>query len=490
MITELFEEAQDTMRDAQAIVLMTAVALGGVSCSPSPQAPPTPAGPSASQVRQIAREAYTYGFPLVVNYSTLHKQALDTTSKDFRAPLNVIGRTTGVATPDDKFVVTPNSDTPYTFLWADLRAEPIVITVPKIEEGRYYTGQLIDLYTFNFAYLGSRAYGNGGGTYLLAGPGWSGETPKGITALIRSETQFAYVLFRTQLFDAADLANVTKIQAGYDAKPLSAYLGGAAPPPAASVAWPTPSDDMLTGPTLFSYLNFMLQFCPTPPSEQALMTRFAALNIGAGKTFDVGALSPELQQAVKDGIADAEGDLAGLMKQINAEAISSSDMFGSREFLKNNYLHRFAGAKLGLYGNSGEEAIYLAYFVDATAAPADASKHGYSLTFPKGGLPPAKAFWSLTMYDGKTQLLVANPLKRYLLNSTMLKSFTYGPDGSLTLYVRKDSPGAGREANWLPAPDGPFYAILRIYMPATEVINGTWKKPPLQPDVTGTTSGR
>lgn len=462
--------------------LIVVSAMYAAGCGASPQQPQTPSGPSAQEVRQIAREAYTYGFPLVVNYSTLYKQAIDSTGTDYRAPFNVIGRTAGVATPDDKFVVTPNSDTPYTFLWADLRAEPVVITVPKIEKGRYYTGQLIDLYTFNFAYLGSRAYGNDGGAFLLAGPGWTGEAPKDIAAVIRSETQFAYVLFRTQLFNVQDLPNVTKIQAGYDAKPLSAYLG-TAPPAAPAVSWPKPSDGMLTTPTLFSYLNFMLQFCPTHPSEQALMERFATLNIGPGKTFDFSALSPELQKAAHDGIADAESDLAGLMKKINTEEISSSDMFGSREFLKNNYLHRFAGAKLGLYGNSGEEAIYLAYFVDATGAPADASKHSYSLTFPKGGLPPARAFWSLTMYDGKTQLLVANTLKRYLLNSTMLKSFQHGKDGSLTLYVRKDSPGAGKDANWLPAPNGPFYAILRIYMPGPDVIDGTWQKPPLQPDV-------
>jgi hypothetical protein len=212
-----------------------------------------------------------------------------------------------------------------------------------------------------------------------------------------------------------------------------------------------------------------------------MMGRFAKLNIGAGKRFDWASLSPEMQKAVNDGIADAGLELGGLMKRINADEVSSPDLFGTREFLKSNYLYRYAGAKLGLYGNSGEEAIYLAYFVDANHQPLDASKTRYAITFPKGQLPPAKAFWSLTMYDGKSQLLVANPLKRYLLNSTMLQSFKYGSDGSLTLYVQKDSPGAGKEANWLPAPDGKFYAILRLYMPAPEVVNGTWKKPPMQP---------
>ena len=140
--------------------------------------------------------------------------AIDTSNKDYRAPFNTIANSANVATPDDKFVVTPNSDTPYSFLWMDLRAEPIIVTMPRIEKNRYYTGQMVDLYTYNFAYLGTRSYGNDGGTFMIAGPGWKGETPKGVTAVMQSETQFAYILFRTQLFNPADLGNVKKIQAG------------------------------------------------------------------------------------------------------------------------------------------------------------------------------------------------------------------------------------------------------------------------------------
>jgi hypothetical protein len=436
---------------------------------------------SDQDLRAIAKEAYIYGFPLVTNYQTMYKQAIDTTSPDYRAPFDVLTSAANVATPEDKFVVTPNSDTPYSYLWMDLRAEPVIVTMPKIEENRYYTGQMIDLYTFNFAYLGTRSYGNDGGTFMIAGPGWKGDTPKGVKAVAQSDTEFAYLLFRTQLFNPADLANVKKIQAGYKAQTLSQYLKQPAPPAAPAVNWPKPTPDALASPALFTYLNFMLQFCPTNPSEKDLMERFAKLNIGAGKTFDFAKLSPESQKAVTDGIGDAGQDLAALIKRINADEVSSSNMFGTRECLKNNYLYRFAGAKLGLYGNSGEEAIYLAYFVDGNNQPLDASKTSYTLLFPKGGLPPAKAFWSVTMYDGKTQFLVANPLKRHLLNSTMLKSFKYGGDGSLTIYVQKDSPGAAKESNWLPAPDGPFYAVLRVYMPGPEVVNGTWKKPPMQP---------
>lgn len=432
------------------------------------------------EARQIAKEAYVYGFPVAANYQTLYKQAIDTAGHDYRAPLNVLANSKGVATPDDKFVVTPNSDTPYSYLWMDLRAEPMVVTVPKIEQDRYYTGQLIDLYTFNFAYLGTRSFGNGGGDFLIAGPGWDGDTPKGIKAVLKAQTQFAYLLIRTQLFNPGDMKNVQEIQAGYRAQPLSAYLKRTLPPPAPAVNWPKPTDDMMTTPAMFPYVNFMLQFCPVDPSEADLMARFAKLNIGAGKTFDWSSFSPDVQQAVTGGIADANAELTGVMKKINADEISSGDMFGTREFLKNNYLYRYAGAKLGLYGNSREDAIYFGYFVDGSHQPLYASKNTYVLQFARGQLPEYKAFWSLTMYDGKTQLLVANPLKRYLLNSTTLESYKYGADGSLTFYIQHDSLGKDKEANWLPAPDGPFYAIYRVYMPGPAVVDGTWKKPPMQ----------
>jgi hypothetical protein len=138
---------------------------------------------------------------------------------------------------------------------------------------------------------------------------------------------------------------------------------------------------------------------------------------------------------------------------------------------------RAAAAKMGIYGNSKQEAYYTAYFKDGQGNPLDASKSGYTLTFPKGELPPAKAFWSVTMYDGNTQLLVANPINRYLINSPMLPNLKFNDDGSLTIYIQKESPGAEKESNWLPAPDGPFYAVLRIYWPEESVLDHTWKAP-------------
>jgi hypothetical protein len=438
-------------------------------------------GISADDARAIAKEAFIYGFPMAANYQTMYKQVVDTSNPDHRAPFNMVASSKSVATPEDKFVVTPNSDTPYSYLWMDLRAEPLVVTMPKIEPNRYYTGQMIDLYTYNFAYLGTRAYGNDGGTFLVAGPRWKGDKPAGIKDVLHPETEFAYLLFRTQLFNMADLPKVNRIQSGYKAQPLSSFLKQPAPPAPPAVNWPQPANITTPGPGIFPIINFLFQFCPPNPSESALLASFAKINVGPNQAFDMHKFSPEIQQAINDGIKDAGTDLDGVMKKINADLVSSGEMFGTRDFLKDNYLYRYTGAKLGLYGNSKQDALYFAYFVDANHQPLDASKSNYEVHFSKDGLPPTKAFWSLTMYDGKTQLLVANPLKRYLLNSTTLKSYKYGPDGSLTLYISHANPEPAKQSNWLPAPDGPFYSVLRVYLPGDAVVNGSWNKPQMQP---------
>jgi hypothetical protein len=156
---------------------------------------------SADEARTIAKEAYIYGFPLVDSYRVQYSYFVDRGNPEFKVPWNTLSNTARVYTPDDKAIQTPNSDTPYSFLGADLRAEPLVLTVPAIEEERYYSLQFIDMYTFNFAYVGSRATGNDGGSFLLAGPDWKGETPPGVKSVIRAETEFAFVLYRTQLFN-------------------------------------------------------------------------------------------------------------------------------------------------------------------------------------------------------------------------------------------------------------------------------------------------
>jgi hypothetical protein len=433
------------------------------------------------EVREIAKEAYVYGFPMVDNYRISHAYFVDKTNPEFKAPWNQIKNIPRVYTPADTAIQTPNSDTPYSFVGMDLRAEPIVITVPPIEKNRYYSVQLIDAYTQNFDYIGSRATGNDGGSYVIAGPAWKGDTPKGIKKVFRSETDFGIAGFRTQLFNPADLDNVKKIQAGYKAQPLSAFLGQPAPPAAPAINYfkpLTPAEEK-TSPEFFNELNFIMQYTPTVPSEEALRARFAKAGIAPGKTIDVNALSPEMKAAYTQGIQDAWAELANLEKtQIDTGKVTSGDLFGTRAFLKNNYLYRMAAAKLGIYGNSKEEAMYPMYLVDA-AGQKMSGANKYTLHFAPGQLPPVNAFWSLTMYRMPQSLLVANPINRYLINSPMLPQLVKDPDGGITLYVQNQSPGKDKEANWLPAPTGPFVAAMRLYWPKDEALEGKWKAPPM-----------
>jgi hypothetical protein len=433
-----------------------------------------------AQARAIAKEAYIYANPLVDAYRAMYGWIVDEQDPEFKAPLNRIGNVPRVFTPEDRAVQGPNSDTPYSFLALDLRTEPIVLTVPKIEKDRYFSIQLIDLYTHNFDYIGSRTTGNDGGRFLIAGPGWKGSTPKGITKVIRSETELVLAVYRTQLFSPDDLDKVKAIQAGYKVQPLSAFLGQPAPEPAPAIDFiePLTREEINKSPKLFQQLNFILQFCPTHPSEKDLMARFAKLDIGAGKTFDWNKFSPEIQAAIGQGIADAWADFAQLKERGDAGEVGSADIFGTREHLQNNYLYRWAGGALGLWGNSEAEAIYPAYWIDADGQKLDGA-HRYTLRFAPGQLPPVNAFWSLTMYDVPDLMLVANPIDRYLINSPMLPDFVRDGDGGITLYIQHDSPGKALEPNWLPAPAGPFYMSMRLYWPKAEALDGTWKLPPL-----------
>src|SRR6202034_2934347 len=264
-------------------------------------------GVSPDEARAIAKEAYIYGVPVVDNYRIQYAYFVDTKNREYKAPWNQIWNSARLFSPADKAIQTANSDKLYSMVGADLRAEPIVLTVPAIEKNRYFSVQLIDYYTQNFDYIGTRTTGNGGGTFLLAGPDWKGDTPKGIDKVFRSETELAFPGYRTQLFNPSDIDNVKKVQAGYKVQTLSAFLGQAAPnaPPAIDFIKPLTAAEQRTSPEFFNILNFVLRVCPTVPSEIALMERFAKIGVGAGKTFDVATLAPDTKTAVQQGMADA-----------------------------------------------------------------------------------------------------------------------------------------------------------------------------------------
>jgi hypothetical protein len=426
----------------------------------------------------IAKEAYIYSYPLVDNYRVEYAYFVDRKDPEFKAPWNQITNIPRVFTPADTAVQTPNSDTPYSWLGLDLRTEPIVLTLPPMDrKDRYFSVQMTDAYTFNFAYLGTRTTGNDGGRFLVAGPSWKGTMPKGVQKVIRSETDFIVIVYRTQLFNPSDIDNVKKIQAGYQVQQLSTFLNTTPPQPAPAVDFikPISKEEQKTSLEFFNLVNFVLQFCPTVPSETALRARFSKIGVGAGKTFDPNQLSPHIKTAIEQGRADAWAAFAGGVQRLSAGTLTSGDLFGTREAMKNNYLNRWLGT-IGIYGNSKQEALYPIYYVDSDAQKLNGS-HRYTLRFAPGQLPPVNAFWSLTMYDLPASLLVANPINRYLINSPMLPQLKRDADGGVTLLIQNESPSKDLQANWLPAPKGPFSMYMRLYWPKEEALDGKWSAP-------------
>ena len=432
---------------------------------------------TAAETKAIAEEAFIYGLPIVMNYAVMYEYAVDKDNPEFKAPFNQIKNEARVYTYKDTAVVTPNSDTPYSLIFMDLRAEPIVLSVPAVEKNRYYAVMLCDGNTFNYGYIGSRATGNDAGDYMVAGPDWKGETPAGIKKVFHSTTQFSLAVYRTQLFNPEDMPNVVKIQSGYVAQPLSAFLKQPAPPAAPAINFPKINKELVKT-NFFEYLGFALQFAPPGPEEKEIRAKLASIGKG---------LSSEQKAAVAEGMKEGEAKVEDGVKHLGTkiEGWNIASITGDRAFFNGDWLKRAEAAKAGIYGNDAVEAMYPLTTTLPNGEPLDGSKNKYTLTFAAGQFPPVNAFWSVTMYDGKTQLLIKNPIDRYLINSPMLPGVKKNADGSLTLYIQKDSPGAEKESNWLPAPDGSIYLVMRLYWPKTEAPSilppgeGTWKPPGL-----------
>jgi hypothetical protein len=417
------------------------------------------------QARSIAREAFIYAYAPIASYGTWSKQATMPDAPEYVGGFNTFRNYSQAFTPENKDIVTPNNDTPYSWAWLDLRAEPMVLSVPKVPTNRYYVMQLIDLFTYNFGYVGVRATGFDAGNYLIAGPGWTGDKPEKITKVIQSETEIVGILGRTSLDGPSDVDNVKAIQSKYKLIPLSAFLKVPSPRPEPMPEFPPYDQTKAATHDFIGYINFLLQFAqPTVASEKDLMVRFEKIGIGPGKTWDASKIDPAVLTAIDQGIADAKAE----MEEVAKKTLSSNGLFGSREFLKDDYMTRAMGAEKGLYGNSLEEAWYGGFIGDGSK-PA-------MLHFAPGQLPPAKFFWSLTLYTLPDRLLYANPLKRYSIGDRS-KGLVYGKDKSLTIYLSHSSPGKEKESNWLPAPEGKYSLVGRVYGPEKAAMDGTWKLP-------------
>jgi hypothetical protein len=419
--------------------------------------------------RAIAKDAYLFAFAMLENYQTMYKQAVDTQAPEYIGGFGHYRHYSEPFTPDNKDIVTPNNDTPYSWAWLDLRAEPWVLSVPAVPKDRYYVCQWFDLFTHNFAYVGVRATGFDAGHYLFAGPRWQGDAPPGITRVFNSETDVIGTLTRTALNGPEDVPNVKAIQSQMQLRPLSGFLNRPAPPPAPFITFP-PYDKARGSPADFiAYLNFLLAFAQPPfAGERAMMARFATIGIGPGKPFDASTLDTATRDELEAGVADAK---AALEERLD-KTFTSSGMFGSRAELGDDYImRRNTGASKGLYGNSDVEAWYGGYVGDGRTLS--------RVRFPAGQLPPARFFWSATLYTLPDRLLYANPKNRYSIGDRTT-GVTREADGSLLLYVGHESPGPDKESNWLPAPAGHFSLVYRIYGPSPAATRGEWKLPPLE----------
>ena len=442
------------------------------------------APPGILETKRIAQEGFVFGLPLVMYYTSTYELFVDTTSSQYKAPIGQLTNEARVFTYKDTAVITPNSDTPYGLMEVDLRAEPSVISVPEIPGPRYYAVQLTDANTYNYGYIGSRATGTAAGDYMIVGPDWKGDTPSGIKEVFHSTTPFTVVIFRTQLFNAEDMPNVVKIQAGFQVQPLSAFLKQPAPSPSPAINY-MKADAEIAKAQFWEILDFALQYSPASPNEVDIRAKLASIGIGPGKPFDMKDLSllhkAEILLGMKAGNDQVDEYIKSGGAVIHGWNIGS--FFGDRAYINGDWLKRAAAAKGGIFGNSAMEAMYPLTRVDSSGKTMDGSKHNYTITFEKGNLPPVNAFWSVTMYDGKTQFLIENPIDRYLINSPMLPGMTTNPDGSLTLYIQKDAPPKEKAANWLPAPDGPIYLVMRLYWPKEKAPSilpagkGSWQPP-------------
>ena len=429
------------------------------------------------EAKEIAEEAYIFAFSMLENYKTMYAFSINKDLPSFRAPLDQFFHMRQLLGPEFTEVVGPNNDTLYSTAWLDLGTEPIVLNVPNFPGERYYVFQICDMYTFNVEYIGARTTGYRAAKYLFAGPGWDGPTPDGIDDVRRTEGRFLFLLGRTAVSGVDDVLAVTALQDQYTLTPLSAYLGQPAPDPAPTPDFPPYNPEKAASIGFIDYFNFLLGQLEPGPDERHRLENWAKIGVRPGKPFDPETLAPEIRQALADGVAAAH-------ERIKAESLHVGrnvnnwtligEGFGYRTMVggKDKDLLRAAANMVGIYGNNPEEAYNYGGAKDEDGEPLDASKHNYMIHFETP--PPVKAFWSVTMYRLPTPLFVPNPIKRYSIGDRT-PGFEPDEDGSVTIYIQHESPGPEKEANWLPAPDGPFALALRIYWPEQDILDGKWE---------------
>jgi hypothetical protein len=437
----------------------------------------------AAESRTIAKDAYVYAYPLLLMNAFMRQGTnyAEATGLVTQAPFNQFSHAKAFPPADYKAVVRPNVDTLYSAANLDLGPEPVVLSVPATD--RYFMLPLLSMWTDVFAVPGTRTTGrNTARNFLLVAPNWKDEAPSGLE-VIRCPTRFVGMGGRTQTNGIADYENVHKIQAGYKLTPLSAWGKGDYVPPKGKI---DPNIDMKTPPpeqvermdaaTFFALFAKLLKDNPPQPTDYPMIHRLARLGFRVGRDFDVNSAPPAIRTAFERGTDDGKALVAARAKKEAGEGgkgwvySTNSGAYGV------NYPYRAAVARFALGENLPQDAVYPSLTVDSEGRPLD-GKNNYVLHFDSGKLPPVDAFWSVTAYDTGGYFF-PNALKRQALGDR--DKLNANPDGSLDLIIRADSPGPGKESNWLPVGGGPFTLMLRLYSPRSEVLDGTWTPPPVR----------
>jgi hypothetical protein len=427
----------------------------------------------------ISVAAYVYFYPLVTMELTRKQLTNVAKPEGINGPMNTFVSLTAFPPAEMKAVVRPNFDTLYSSAWLDLTKDAMVVSVPDTN-GRYYLLPMLDMWTDVFASPGWRTTGTQAGDYAVVPPGWSGALPASVVR-IDAPTPYVWIIGRTKTDGPADYGAVHGIQAWLKVTPLS--RGGAAGEPAAGTVDPgvdmkTPPKitvDGMSGADFFAYAAEVFKLQPPHITDQPIVAQMRRIGIERGQSFDIAALDPVVRAALVSAPKEALKLMAWKVRSVARVENGWSMNTDTMGVYGNYYLKRAIIAQLGLGANLPEDAIYPLNLGDSTGEPLDGA-NAYVLHFEKGCTPPVSAFWSITLYD-TDGFQVANSISRFALSSWM--PFKNNPDGSLDLYIQNANPGADKEANWLPAPQGPFNLTMRLYAPESDALTGKWNPPPV-----------
>jgi hypothetical protein len=442
---------------------------------------PAEAQNTPDNLHEIGVDAYLYFYPLVSMEVSRRVLTNFSTATENGGPENAFTNKRSYPAADFRAVVRPNFDTLYSQAWLDLTKGPLVISAPDTN-GRYYLLPMLDMWSDVFASPGWRTTGTKAGNWVVVPPGFTGTLPSGVDR-IDSPTYHVWIIGRTKTDGPQDYAAVHAIQDGYRVTPLADWAKGMKPAPIVGKVDPSidmknspkAQVDMMSAREFFAYAAEVMKAEPPHSTDQPIIANLRKLGFVPGQSYDLDKADPAVRQALASAPADAQKRMDVQQSKIGTLANGWSSNLNTMGVYGNYYLKRAIIARAGLGANLVEDAIYPLNVADSTGQPLNGANN-YVLHFDAGKFPPARAFWSVTMYDAEG-FQVANQLNRFAISSWMpLKK---NADGSLDLYLQYQSPGPDRESNWLPAPKGPLGVTMRLYAPETSVLLGEYTLPPI-----------